>query len=90
MDDLGDDDFDDDDDDGDDEEKENFEDSVPDATTLQTQCREYNPKYPEWLKRDIVEYIEAYNSDLAKLSEFLGVHMGSLVIWKRKFGKSTV
>lgn len=63
-------------------------DSVPDAFTLQTQCRDYAPNYPEWLKRDVVQYIEAYNSDLTKLSEFLRVNVGDLIIWKRKFGQT--
>ena len=85
------DDFDEDDEDLEDEddfedEDEDEEDSVPDALTLQSQCKDYAPNYPEWLKRDIVQYIETYKSDLPKLSEFLGVHLGTLVIWKRKFG----
>lgn len=81
------DDLDDDDDDlDDDEEDEDEDDSIPDAFTLQTQCRDYAPNYPEWLKRDVVAYIEAYSSDISKLSEFLGVNVGTLIIWKRKFG----
>jgi hypothetical protein len=87
-DDLDDDDLDDDDLDDDDlDDDEDEDDSIPDAFTLQTQCRDYAPNYPEWLKRDVVAYIEAYSSDISKLSEFLGVHVGDLVIWKRKFGK---
>ena len=91
MDDL-DDDFEDDDDlEDEDDLEDDFEDAdeevdIPDAFTLQSQCRECSPNYPEWLKKDIIRYIEAYNSDLNKLSEFLGIHIGSLVIWKRKFG----
>jgi hypothetical protein len=91
MDDLDDDSEDDDLDDND--EDDDFEDdeeaAVPDAFTLQSQCRECSPNYPEWLKKDIVRYIEAYRSDLNKLSEFLGIHIGSLVIWKRKFGSAS-
>lgn len=54
--------------------------AFPDAFTLQSQCRECSSNYPEWLKKDIVRYIEAYRSDLNKLSEFLGIHVGSLII----------
>jgi hypothetical protein len=82
-----------DDDDDLDEEDEDLEDeddeeetSIPDAFTLQSQCRDCAPNYPEWLKKDVAQYIAAYGSDLNKLSEFLGVHVGTLVTWKRKFG----
>ena len=92
MDDLDDDDLD--EDDLDDEDEDDFEeededeegdDSSQDVLTLQRQCRECSPNYPEWLKRDVVKYINADKSDLNRLSEFLGIHMGDLVVWKRKF-----
>ena len=79
-------DFDDDDDYDDDDENE--EDALPDAFALQSQCRDYASNIPEWLQRDVVQYLEAYNSDLNKLSEFLGIHVGTLIIWKRKFGQT--
>lgn len=87
MDDLADEDEDDLEDE-DDFEDADEEDSVPDAFTLQTWCHDYAPNYPEWLKRDVVQYIEAYNLDLNKFSEFLSVHVGDLIIWKRKFGQT--
>jgi len=87
LDDDDDDDLDEDDlDEDDDEEDDEVEDYEQDVLTLQSKCRECAPNYPEWLKRDVVKYINSSRSDLNRLSEFLGVHMGDLVVWKRKFG----
>ena len=85
MDDLDDEDDFEDEDEDEDEDWDDEADSVPDAFVLRGQCRDCAPNYPDWLKKDVVQYIEAYGSDLNRLSEFLGVHVGTLVIWNRKF-----
>lgn len=58
---------------------------VLDAFTLQNQCKNYAPNYPEWVKRDVAQYIKFYGSDLNKLSKFLEIDIGTLIVWKRKF-----
>jgi hypothetical protein len=89
----------DDDDDFEDEDDEDEEESeeehtpekealIPDPFELQAKCQSFGaPKsWPEWLKKDIVRYINYHSADLNSLSNFLEVHVGSLIIWKRKHG----
>ena len=85
MADLEDDEFEDEDDEDDEDE------DTPDAFELKTKCQEFtasNSPIPEWLQKDIVRYIAYYHVELPAAAEFFGIHVGKLIVWKRKHGTS--
>ena len=73
------------------EEDDDEDEDTPDAFDLKTKCQEFtssNSSIPEWLQKDIVRYIAYYQVELPAAAEFFGLHVGKLIVWKRKYGTS--